>query len=339
MTVKDKQLDEKIQTGGGATGVAHTADPVDKNATLPVGNHNNGEKMNTIAHIQPGEGEQATDTANNVKTTKDAATVNKSSVGMKGSAAAPGQTYSFTPNSVKEDVEAMFTGTELSEEFKEKATIIFEAAVTAKVNEVIADLEEQYNTALTEQVEEFELGLTEQVEKYLEYVVEHWMEENQVAVEASLKAEITESFIDSLRDVFESHYITVPEEKFDIVEGMQEELAAMQETLDSVMEENMALKGSLSEHSREQILADVAEGLAATQVEKLKALAEGVDFDGAESYRKKLEIVKENYFPTNKPAAQNLLEQVEEADGQQASAPVNSVVSQYAKAISRTVKK
>lgn len=342
MTVNKKQLEEKVQTGGGATGVAHTADPVDKKATLPASHLGNGESMNTIAHIQPGEGEQETNTENNVKTTKDTAGSNKGSVGMKGSDATPGQSYSFVPNSVKEDIDAMFSGSELSEEFKEKATTIFEAAVVAKVNEAVAELEEQYNTALAEEVARVEEEMTSKIDQYMDYVAEQWLEQNKVAVEASLRTEITESFINDLKSLFEQHNINVPEEKFQVVEELRDEVAEVQARLDQAMEENMSLKKDLNEAARAKILADVAEGLAATQAEKLTALAEGVEFDTAESYRKKLEIVKENYFPSEKPVAggaKALMEQVEESSEQPASAPANSIVSQYAKAISRTVKK
>lgn len=342
MTVKQKQLDEKIQTGGGATGVAHTADPVDKKATLPASNLGNGEQMpNKIAHIQPGEGEEETNTENNVKTTKDTAGSNKASVGTKGSSAAPGQTYSFVPNSVKEDVDAMFAGSELSEEFKEKATVIFEAAVTAKINEVVADLEEQYNTALEEEVTKIHEELADKIDSYLSYVAEEWMKANEVAIEHSLRSEITESFIEKLKGLFEESYISVPEEKFDVVEDLQQQIEESKSKLDQVMEENITLKKSLEESARKEIIAQVTEGLAATQAEKLVALSEGVEFDSAEGYRKKLEIVKENYFPAEKPAGtkQNLLEQVNEESVEPAKATVNSPVSFYAQAISRTVKK
>lgn len=332
MTVKKTQLDEKIQTGGGATGVAHTADPVDKNATLPASHLGNGESMTKVASVTPGQGEEETSTENNTKPTSSAAASNKSSVAMKASAAA---------SNVKEDVEAMFAGSELSEEFKEKATVIFEAAVTAKVNEAVADLEEQYNTALAEETVRIEQEMTEGINKYMEYVAEQWLEQNKVAVQASLKSELTESFIADLKGLFEQHYISIPEDKFDAVEAMQEEMAELQQRLDSVMEENMTLKSEVAESARAKILADVAEGLAATQAEKLSALAEGVVFDDADSFRKKLEIVKENYFPTDKPAssAKNLMEEVQEETEQKASAPANSPVSFYAQAISRTVKK
>lgn len=345
MTVKEKQLDEKVTVGGGATGVSHTADPVDKNATLPASNLGNGESMPTIAKIEPGEGEQETSTENNVKTTKDAAASNKASVGMKGSAATPGQTYSFTPNkpqgaSAIEHVDAMFSGSELSEDFKEKATVIFEAAVAAQVNEALADIQEQFSTAVTEEVARVESELSEHINQYMDYVAEQWMEENKVAIEHSLKSELTQHLINKIKGVFEESFISIPDEQFDAIEAMQEEIEEVKSRLDKVMEENMTLKGELSESTRAKILADVTEGLAATQAEKLVTLAEGVEFDTADNYRKKLLIVKENYFPTEKPTGktQSLLEEVQEDNNQQA-APVNSVIANYASAISRTVKK
>ena len=182
--------------------------------------------------------------------------------------------------------------------------------------------------------------LTEKIDQYMSYVAEQWMKENEVAIEHSLRSEITESFIEKMKGLFEESYISVPEEKFDVVEGMQQEVEEIQAKLDEAMEENIALKKSLSESTRKEIFAQVSEGLAATQVEKLNALSEGVEFDSVEGYRKKLEIVKENYFPSDKPTSkQNLLEQVNEENAEPAKATVNSPVSFYAQAISRTVKK
>lgn len=322
MTAKQKQLDEKIQTGGGATGVAHNVDPVGGKATLPA-SKSGGESMNKIdTSVTPGQGEEETSTENNTKPVGNDAGKNKASVAMK------------------EDIDAMFNGEELSEGFKEKATVIFEAAVTARVNEVTADLEEQYNTVLAEEVAKVEQALEEKLDQYLTYVASEWLEENRVAIQSSLKSEITESFIESLKGLFEQHYINVPEDRFDVVEGMQEQVEEIQARLDAVMEENMTLKNTLSESTREKIIATVAEGLTATQAEKLVTLAEGVDFESAESFQRKMEIVKENYFPADKSAkSQNLMEQLDEQVEQPAAAPSNSIVAQYASAISRTVKK
>ena len=326
MTVKQKQLDEKITTGGGATGVAHTADPVAKSPSLPASNLSNGEPMNKIAHIAPGEGEEETSTENNVKTTKDTAGSNKASVNMKAT-------------NVKEDIDAMFAGTELSEDFKDKATVIFEAAVTAHVNEVVKDLEEQYNTALADELANIHEDLSNKIDQYMTYTVEQWMQENQVAIEHSLRTDITEGFITKLRDLFEESYINIPEEKFDVVEGMEAEFKEIQAQLDAVIADNIALKDALIESTRKEILTQVSESLAATQAEKLVALAEGVEFDSVENYRKKLEIVKDNYFPSSTSSKQNLLEQLNEENVEPTKATDNSPVSFYAQAISRTVKK
>ena len=208
-------------------------------------------------------------------------------------------------------------------------------------SEVTADLEEQYNAALEEEVKTISEDMGNKINQYMDYVVEQWMEENQVAIEHSLKNEITENFISKLKGLFEESYISIPEEQFDVVEALQSEVSEVQERLDRVMEENMSLKGELSESTRAKILASVTEGLAATQAEKLVALAEGVEFDSAEQYRKKLEIVKENYFPAEKTSGkQNLLEEIDEDNAEKPRAVVNdSPVSFYAQAISRTAKK
>jgi hypothetical protein len=241
---------------------------------------------------------------------------------------------------MKEDIEAMFNGADLSEEFKEQATVIFEAAVTARVNDVVQDLEEQYNTALESEVVKIHEDLTTKIDQYLDYVVEQWMEENKVAIEHSLRTEITEGFITGLRGLFEEHYMDIPEERIDVVEELQAEMASMQERLDAVMQENIELMGHLSEATRESILTDVAEGLTVTQAEKLLTLAEGVEFDSPDNFRRKLEIVKENYFPSDKTSSKqtNLLEEVNE-EGQKTTVQSDSIVAKYASAISRTVKK
>jgi len=340
MTVKQNQLDEKVQTGGGATGIAHTADPVAMSPKLPASNLGNGEPMNRIARITPGEGEEETSTENNTKPTKDSAGSNKASVAMKGSASTPSQSYSFNPNTVKEDINAMFIGTDLTEEFKEKATLIFETAITAQVNEIVKDLEEQYNNALADELVKLHEDLSEKINQYMSYTVEQWMEQNEVAIEHSLRTEITENFITNLKNLFETSYINIPEEKFDVVEGMQTEFEEMKSLLDQVIEDNIALSDAVNESIRKEILSQVSEGLAATQTEKLQSLSEGVEFDNASNYRKKLEIVKENYFPAEKlnSSTQNMLEQLNETNEEPAKV-TNTPVSRYADAISRTVKK
>lgn len=321
---KQKNMMEKMHTGGGATGATEVCDPVPKRATLPVGNHDNGMPMTSIDHIAPEEGEEETNTENNTKPTKNTAASNKASVNMK------------------ESVAAMFNNEELSEDFKEKATIIFEAAVTANVNAAIEELQEQYADALIAETAALEENMQEQINQYMTYAVEQWMENNVVAIEHDLKSQITENFLVGLKTLFEEHQINIPDNEFDVVDELQSEIQSMQEKLDSVITENMSLKGEVNESHRDKILADVTEGLAATQVEKLVSLAEGVEYDSAENYRKKLVIVKENYFPTDKSMTgktQSLMEEIQDDNGQKPASSTNSVVSNYAKAISRTVKK
>lgn len=326
MTTKQKQLDEKIQTGGGATGVAHTADPEGARATLPKSNLNNGEQMpNKIANITPGQGGvdgEDTDTENNVKVTGDTSAQNKSSVSMK------------------EDMEALFNGEDLSEDFKVKVSTIFEAAVNTKISMIEEELKAQYETSLSEQVELVKEEMTSKMDEYMNYVVTQWMEENKVAIESSLKNEITESFIDDLKSLFEKHNIYIPEEKVDVLEQVQADYESLEGRLNEVLEENIALTGMLEELVREKMIDSISEGLTENQAEKFKTLAENVEFDSPENYEKKLQIVKENYF-TNEtaPKKQDLNEEIEH-EAQPASVKhVNSTVAQYASAISRTVKK
>lgn len=342
--MKGKQLDEKVTTGGGATGMSQGPDTVAKSATLPKSNHGNGDAMRKIDDPN-NPGVEETDAANNTKPTGDKSAPNKASVSMKPSGATPGQSHSFTPNdksnTVREDVEALFNGEELTEEFKEKASAIFEAAVSLRVAEQTAALEEELQQSLTEQQEEYEKELAEQVDSYLDYIVEHWLQENEVALESSLRTEITDEFINRLRGVFEESYISVPEEKIDALGEMATKVDEIQEQLDAAMNENVLLKRQIGEEVREKILTNVAEGLTATQAEKLVALAEGVDFDDMVSFEKKLKIVKENYFPSSKEVKSLTDEMITEEAGNDAglSKPARGPMANYVSAISRTLKK
>lgn len=317
---KEKEVLEAVEVGSGATGSSKTADPVGGTATLPA-SKKQGEAMQK-GQNPAGTAIEDTDGDNNTKPTGDNSAANKASVAMK------------------EDMDAMFSGEELSEEFKEKAAVIFEAAVAAKASERVAALEEQYTARLEAAVKEIDEQLATRIDEYLNYVVEHWMQENEVAVVSSLKAELTEEFISGLKSLFEQHYIELPEEKVDVVGELAEQVEALQAKLDDILKENIELKQVTDKATQKQIFDEVAEGLALTQVEKLQALAEGVDFTGAESYKAKLQLVKENYFPASKPAVQQLTEQVEELDDA-VEKPAQSAgpVAAYVKAISRTIKK
>jgi len=197
---------------------------------------------------------------------------------------------------IEEDVNALLDGEELSEEFQAKAKTIFEAAIKTKVAQVkeayAVVLEEQVN----EQVAEIKAALTERVDAYLEYVSSEWMEENKLAVEGGLKEDLNDSFMTGLKSLFEEHYVSIPEDKYDVLESMVEKLDDMETKLNEQIDRNVSLNKRLAESSSDVILADVSEGLASTQKEKLASLAENVEFESEESYREKLETLKESYF-------------------------------------------
>ena len=199
---------------------------------------------------------------------------------------------------IEEDVNALLAGEELSEEFQEKARTIFETAITAKVAEVKEALEARYSEVLAEEVEDIKKELNERVDSYLEYVAEEWFTENQLAVEAGLKSEMTESFLGGMKSLFEEHYVSIPEEKYDVLESMVEKLDDMETKLNEQIEKNVSLNKRLAESVADGIVDQVSEGLAQTQKEKLASLAESVEFESEESYREKLETLKESYFPS-----------------------------------------
>jgi len=201
---------------------------------------------------------------------------------------------------IEEDVNALLGGEELSEEFKEKAKVIFETALTAKVGEIKEALEAQYEEKLVEEVETIREALTERVDSYLEYVADEWFTENELTIEHGLKTEMTESFLQGMKGLFEAHYVSIPEDKYDVLESMVEKLDEMETKLNEQIEKNIHLNQRLAESVADGIFDQISEGLAATQKEKLASLAESVEFESEEEYREKLEMLKESYFPANK---------------------------------------
>jgi hypothetical protein len=211
---------------------------------------------------------------------------------------------------IEEDVQALVEGEDLSEEFKDKAKVIFEAALRSKVNEIREVLDEQYQQAYEERLYE-EVGsmkeeLQERVDSYLEYVADEWMQENNLAIEYGIKEQLSESFLINLKNLFEDHYVQLPEEKYDVLENMVEKLDEMETKLNEQIERNIQLNRRLSESVADRIFDVVSDGLAITQKEKLASLAESVEFESEEEYREKLETLKESYFPsrTTSPTAQ-----------------------------------
>ena len=203
---------------------------------------------------------------------------------------------------VDADIQALIQGEELSEDFQEKARMIFETAINAKVATIKEEMEANYATVIEEQVTEFKNELQERVDSYLEYVASEWIEENQLSVEEGLKAEMSESFLVGMKQLFEEHYVSIPEDKYDVLESMVNKLDEMEGKLNEQIDRNVALNKRLAESTSDGILSDVSEGLAVTQKEKLASLAESVEFESETEYREKLVTLREAYFPS-RPAA------------------------------------
>ena len=212
---------------------------------------------------------------------------------------------------IEEDVNALFGGEELSEEFKAKAKTIFEAAIGSKVGQIKETLESEYAEKIAEATEDLKVTLQERIDSYLEYVADEWLTENELAVEAGLKTEMTESFLEGMKSLFEEHYVQIPEEKYNVLESMVDKLDDMETKLNEQIDKNITLNKRLAESVADGILESVSEGLASTQKEKLASLAESVEFDSEEEYRDKLETLKESYF-SRSPAGKNDSESLSE---------------------------
>ena len=239
--------------------------------------------------------------------------------------------------SVDEDLTALLSGEELSEEFQEKAKLIFEAAIASKVAESVKQIEEKYEEKLVEELSTYKDELVERVDSYLEYVSEEWVQENRIEIEKGLKSEMTESFLAGMRGLFEEHYVSIPEDKYDVVENMVEKLDEMESRLNEQIEKNITLNQRLGESVADNILADVCEGLAVSQKEKMASLAEGVEFESEEKYRESLKTIKESYFPAKSITEETETPQMisEEASSE---APAGSSMDAYLKALQFTTK-
>ena len=204
---------------------------------------------------------------------------------------------------IEDDVNALLGGEELSEEFREKAKLVFETALNSKVSEVKEALEVKYQETLEEKIAEEKTALSERVDSYLEYVADEWFTENTLAVEQGLKTELTESFLSGMRGLFEEHYVSIPDDKYDVLESMVEKLDDMETKLNEQIEKNVGLNKRLGESVANGILESVSDGLAATQKEKLASLSESVEFESEAQYREKLETLKESYFNSRKESS------------------------------------
>ena len=241
--------------------------------------------------------------------------------------------------SIEEDIEALIAGEELSEEFQEKARIIFEAAIKTKVAEMKEEVQKQYEVSLIEEVANLKSELTERVDSYLEYVAQEWLTENQLAVEHGLKTEMTESFLTGMKSLFEEHYVTIPEEKYDVLNSMVEKLDEMEDKLNEQINKNIALNKRLAESVADVILADVSEGLAVSQKDKLVSLAENVEFDGEQSYREKLVTLREAYFSSNAGVQENKSETISEETEIVHQVETSTMMESYLQTLNRVSKK
>ena len=242
---------------------------------------------------------------------------------------------------VDEDINALIAGEELSEEFQEKARTIFEAAIKSKIADIKESVKGQYEANLIEEVKVIKEELQDRVDSYLEYVADEWVAENQLQVEQGLKTEMTESFLEGMKKLFEDHYVTIPEEKYDVIESMVDKLDDMESKLNEQIEKNVALNRRLAESTADVIFADVTEGLAQTQRDKLATLIENVEFESEQGYREKLETLKESYFPSKTSAptskTENLTEESEATDYQ--SKAISNTMDRYLQTMTRVAKK
>jgi len=271
---------------------------------------------------------------------------NENSIRMKPSHAAgkagPSANDPIHKISVKEDVEAMFSGDDLSEEFKEKASVLFEAALNARVMMEMTRLEEEFETTLNEAIEAVHEEMSVKLDSYLDFVVENWMKENEVAIESTLRNEIAEEFMGGLKNLFAEHYIDLPEDKVDVVESLADKVERLENHIDNLISENTQLKEGYAEVEKNAIVESFLEDLAYSQQEKFKALAEGIDFNGDfDTYARKLNIIKESYFGVEKrqTVSTNIMEESFEGETEAHQVSMDPMISKYSQAISRSIKR
>jgi len=241
--------------------------------------------------------------------------------------------------SVEDDINALIEGEELSESFREKAATIFEAAINSKVKGIKEELTASYEEKLIEEVASIKEELKDRVDSYLEYVADEWVAENQLAVESGLKEEMTESFISGMKSLFEEHYVTIPEEKYDVIESMVDKLDEMEGKLNEQIEKNVALNKRLAESVSDVVFAEVTDGLAQTQKDKLAGLVDNVEFESETAYREKLNTLKESYFPTQKAQRNTTENLTEETGSTDYTSSVTPSMEAYLKTLTRVSKK
>ena len=331
----DKELDNMEQVDEGSNAVTKNAKP--------------GEKIDTSKGGAKKVIDVTSDSMEGAKGTKNAGA---SAAGSVGKAPVPStkpsdasakmeetedgeEAISETKYDFTQDVDALVAGEELSEEFRQRATTIFEAVVTARVNDEVKALQEAFESTLTEEVEKIKTELAEKVDDYLSYAADQWMTENSLAVEHGIKTEMAESFFDGLKKLFIEQNFTVPEEKFNLLDGMAEELNDMETKLNEQIDSNVSLNKRIGEFVKMEIVNECATGLAETQKEKLVSLAEGVEFENETDFKKKVETIKESYFTRKAEDAAKATEPTEEASAPLVENTTSGTMSKYVDAIAK----
>jgi hypothetical protein len=260
-----------------------------------------GTPGNTPTTVKPEAAAQNPDNArNNVEDEKEAEAAPEGKANPKNGDQTPITNASV--KGVKEDIDALMNGEELSEDFRAKATTIYEAAVMTRVNAEVARIEEEFNTKLQEATEQVKEGLVEQVDGYLDYVVEQWIAQNEIALEHGMKSEILEGFVSGLKGLFEEHYIDIPEEKFDVLGSLEEQVEQLEAKLNEQVAANVELNKTVGSMKRSEIVTEAAEGLTDTEVEKFTGLAEELSYEDEQSFKTKVQTIRENYFTTKAQA-------------------------------------
>ncbi|AIX17334.1 scaffold prohead core protein [Synechococcus phage ACG-2014b] len=314
---KDAKPGEKINTSGG--GAAKVVDVTSDSMEGAKGTKNAGASAAKAVGKAPVPGTKPSD-----------ASAKMEDVEEDGEETIAETEYDFT-----EDVDALVAGEELSEEFRLKAATIFEAAVTSKVNAEVAALQEAFESTLTEEVEKIQTELAEKVDDYLTYAAESWMKENSLQIEHGIKTEMAESFFNGLKGLFLEHNFTVPEEKFNLLDGMVEEIDDMEAKLNEQIDANVSLNKRIGEFVKMEIVNECATGLAETQKERLHQLAEGVEFETEEDFQKKVETIKESYFTRKAELAESVSDPSVEAAEPLVEETTSGSMSKYVDAIAR----
>lgn len=335
---KPAELDEELTVGGGATGVSKVPGSVAKgnvHANRPQDKSQGDASAIELTKVAtPGQAEEDTDTENNTKPTGDNSAKNKASLNMKPSDA------SAKMEEVEVELQQLF-GEEASAEFVTEASALFTAVINDRVSSIQEQLEEEYNTRLDEEIEAAQDAMVESIDKYLSYAINEWIEENKLAIESNLRAEIAEEFMEGLKNLFAEHYIDVPEEKTDVVAEMTARIEELESMVNEKTDEVIELNNQIAEAKMASIVESLTDGLAVTQAEKLKTLCEGLSFDDEETFAKKVQVIKESYFSSAEPKPMKMLtEEGFDTSGEYAETVVPpGTMGKYVRAISRTTVK